>query len=72
MQLENGDIICFQKAYAMDNEKRIRYPDVPSYMEYVHNSQVFSFLRFNIKGKLFCWFDAKRKATHLFLSFSRL
>jgi len=54
MQLENGDIICFQKAYAMDNEKRIRYPDVPSYMEYVHNSQVFSFLRFNIKGKLFC------------------
>jgi ubiquitin carboxyl-terminal hydrolase 7 len=43
MQLENGDIVCFQKAPIMDNEKHIRYPDVPSYLEYVHNRQVFSF-----------------------------
>jgi len=43
MQLKNGAIICFQKASAMDNEKHFRYPDVPSYMKYVHNRQVFSF-----------------------------
>jgi len=43
MQLEDGDIICFQKAPATDNEEHIRYPDVPSYLEYVHNRQVFSF-----------------------------
>ncbi|CAJ2634122.1 unnamed protein product [Trifolium pratense] len=36
-QLENGDILCFQKASAIDTEKHIRYPDVPSYLEYVHN-----------------------------------
>ncbi|KAK2431556.1 ubiquitin carboxyl-terminal hydrolase [Trifolium repens] len=36
-ELENGDIICFQKASAIATEKHIRYPDVPSYLEYVHN-----------------------------------
>ncbi|GAU12346.1 hypothetical protein TSUD_252970 [Trifolium subterraneum] len=39
-QLKNGDIICFQKAPATDNEKHIRYPDVPSYLEYVHSRLV--------------------------------
>ncbi|WJX64616.1 ubiquitinyl hydrolase 1 [Trifolium repens] len=39
-KLEDGDIICFQKAPAMDNEKHIRYPYVPSYLEYAHNLQV--------------------------------
>ncbi|KAK2431550.1 ubiquitin carboxyl-terminal hydrolase [Trifolium repens] len=39
-ELEDGDIICFQKAPAMDNEKHIRYPDVPSYLEYAHNLRV--------------------------------
>ncbi|KAK2377733.1 ubiquitin carboxyl-terminal hydrolase [Trifolium repens] len=39
-KLEDGDIICFQKALAMDNEKHIRYPYVPSYLEYAHNLQV--------------------------------
>ncbi|GAU12345.1 hypothetical protein TSUD_252960 [Trifolium subterraneum] len=39
-QLENGDIICFQKASAMDNVKLIRYPDVPSYLKYVHIHKV--------------------------------
>ncbi|MCI91352.1 ubiquitin carboxyl-terminal hydrolase family protein, partial [Trifolium medium] len=32
-------IICFQKVSAMDNVKHIRYPDVPSYFEYVHNGR---------------------------------
>ncbi|MCI20240.1 ubiquitin carboxyl-terminal hydrolase 13-like, partial [Trifolium medium] len=45
-QLEDGDIICFQKAPAIDNEEHIRYTDVSSYLEYMHNRQVFS-LRFN-------------------------
>jgi hypothetical protein len=61
MQLENGDIICFQKASSIATEKHIRYPDVPSYLEYVHNCypdaastleyvnnrRVFFFLRFS-------------------------
>ncbi|XP_019434162.1 PREDICTED: ubiquitin carboxyl-terminal hydrolase 12-like isoform X1 [Lupinus angustifolius] len=42
-QLEDGDIICFQKAPAMDSEEHVRYPDVPSYLEYVHNRQVVHF-----------------------------
>ncbi|KAK7401183.1 hypothetical protein VNO78_12504 [Psophocarpus tetragonolobus] len=42
-QLEDGDIICFQKASSMDSEETVRYPDVPSYLEYVHNRQVVHF-----------------------------
>ncbi|XP_024640077.1 ubiquitin carboxyl-terminal hydrolase 12 isoform X2 [Medicago truncatula] len=38
-ELENGDIICFQKASKMNKEKHFRYPDVRSYLEYVHNLQ---------------------------------
>ncbi|XP_061338198.1 ubiquitin C-terminal hydrolase 13-like [Gastrolobium bilobum] len=39
-QLENGDIVCFQKLHS---EKSFRYPDVPSYLEYARNFQVFHF-----------------------------
>ncbi|CAJ1965192.1 unnamed protein product [Sphenostylis stenocarpa] len=42
-KLEDGDIICFQKASSLDSEENIRYPDVPSYLEYVHNRQVVHF-----------------------------
>ncbi|KAI5400564.1 ubiquitin carboxyl-terminal hydrolase 13, variant 3, partial [Lathyrus oleraceus] len=43
-QLEDGDIVCFQKAPSVvDNEQQVRYPDVPSYLEYVHNRQVVHF-----------------------------
>ncbi|AES71609.2 putative ubiquitinyl hydrolase 1 [Medicago truncatula] len=42
-QLEDGDIVCFQKAPLVDNEEQVRYPDVPSYLEYVHNRQVVHF-----------------------------
>ncbi|XP_074282078.1 ubiquitin C-terminal hydrolase 12 isoform X1 [Silene latifolia] len=42
-QLEDGDIICFQKALPIDHEERYRYPDVPSFLEYVHNRQVVHF-----------------------------
>ncbi|XP_020672846.1 ubiquitin carboxyl-terminal hydrolase 13 isoform X1 [Dendrobium catenatum] len=42
-QLEDGDIICYQKAPIQDNEDKYRYPDVPSFLEYVHNRQVVHF-----------------------------
>ncbi|XVF00068.1 hypothetical protein REPUB_Repub03eG0253800 [Reevesia pubescens] len=37
-QLEDGDIICFQKL-----SEQCRYPDVPSFLQYVHNRQVVRF-----------------------------
>ncbi|KAI3837023.1 hypothetical protein MKW98_005356 [Papaver atlanticum] len=40
-QLEDGDIICFQKPASADSMTLCRYPDVPSFLEYVHNRQVF-------------------------------
>ncbi|KAH0469116.1 hypothetical protein IEQ34_002348 [Dendrobium chrysotoxum] len=42
-QLEDGDIICYQKAPTQENEDKYRYPDVPSFLEYVHNRQVVHF-----------------------------
>ncbi|KVI05076.1 hypothetical protein Ccrd_016566 [Cynara cardunculus var. scolymus] len=42
-QLEDGDIICFQKALHVESTETCRYPDVPSFLEYVHNRQVVRF-----------------------------
>ncbi|CAA6658468.1 unnamed protein product [Spirodela intermedia] len=42
-QLEDGDIICYQKSASADSEEMCRYPDVPSFLEYVHNRQVVHF-----------------------------
>ncbi|XP_062203185.1 ubiquitin C-terminal hydrolase 13-like isoform X2 [Phragmites australis] len=39
-QLEDGDIICFQKSPLPEGDIQVRYPDVPSFLEYVHNRQV--------------------------------
>eukprot|EP00246_Nothoceros_aenigmaticus_P013115 TRINITY_DN439_c0_g3_i1.p1 TRINITY_DN439_c0_g3~~TRINITY_DN439_c0_g3_i1.p1 ORF type:complete len:1081 (+),score=256.97 TRINITY_DN439_c0_g3_i1:216-3458(+) len=44
-QLEDGDIICYQKALSRDEEDRVRYPHVPSFLEYVRNRQVVRFRR---------------------------
>lgn len=41
-QLEDGDIICLQK-YSEVASEQCRYPDVPSFLEYVHNRQVVRF-----------------------------
>ncbi|KAJ6864618.1 hypothetical protein NC651_035239 [Populus alba x Populus x berolinensis] len=41
-QIEDGDIICFQKS-PPENEEDCRNPDVPSYLEYVHNRQIVHF-----------------------------
>ncbi|KAF3335395.1 Ubiquitin carboxyl-terminal hydrolase 13 [Carex littledalei] len=42
-QLEDGDIICIQKAIVPESETNYRYPDVPSFLEYVHNRQIVHF-----------------------------
>ena len=39
-QIEDGDIICFQKSPPPESEEECKYPDVPSFLEYVHNRQV--------------------------------
>ncbi|KAM3284805.1 hypothetical protein P3S67_023604 [Capsicum chacoense] len=36
-QLENGDIICFQKFLTAESQQQFCYPDVPSFLEYVHD-----------------------------------
>ncbi|KAL5708930.1 ubiquitinyl hydrolase 1 [Ranunculus cassubicifolius] len=41
-QLEDGDIVCFQKS-PVESGEQCRYPDVPSFLEYVHNRQVVHF-----------------------------
>ncbi|CAM8884881.1 unnamed protein product [Rhodiola kirilowii] len=41
-QIEDGDIICFQKL-APISEEQYRYPTVPLYLEFVHNRQVVRF-----------------------------
>ncbi|XP_059435347.1 ubiquitin C-terminal hydrolase 12-like isoform X3 [Corylus avellana] len=42
-QLEDGDIVCFQKSPQVGSSDQCRYPDVPSFLEYVHNRQVVRF-----------------------------
>ncbi|KAG6537891.1 hypothetical protein ZIOFF_002994 [Zingiber officinale] len=41
-QLEDGDIICYQKTLTSANRDQFRYPDVPSFLEYVRNRQPVS------------------------------
>jgi hypothetical protein len=42
LQLEDGDIICYQKTLNREEEERYRYPDVPQFLEYVRNRQVIA------------------------------
>ncbi|KAK5835875.1 ubiquitin C-terminal hydrolase 12 isoform X1 [Gossypium arboreum] len=42
-QIEDGDIICFQKSSPIQSEEACRCPDVPSFLEYVHNRQIVRF-----------------------------
>ncbi|KAJ8551602.1 hypothetical protein K7X08_021617 [Anisodus acutangulus] len=42
-QLEDGDIICIQKTLRSQTSEQYRFPDVPSFLEYVHNRQVVRF-----------------------------
>lgn len=59
MQLEDGDIVCFQKPTPVENGEHLRYPDVPSFLDYVHNRQVSLPETFTFVLKLlflFWWF----------------
>ncbi|XP_055811371.1 ubiquitin C-terminal hydrolase 12-like isoform X2 [Solanum dulcamara] len=38
-QLEDGDIICFQKSLQNLCSEQFRFPEVPSFLEYMHNRQ---------------------------------
>ncbi|KAI9124666.1 hypothetical protein K1719_004588 [Acacia pycnantha] len=42
-QLESGDIICLQKSSQVGQSEQYRYPDVRSFLDYVHNRQVVRF-----------------------------
>ncbi|XP_031094460.1 ubiquitin carboxyl-terminal hydrolase 12-like [Ipomoea triloba] len=42
-QLEDGDIICFQKSFHSQSSEQCRFPDVPSFLDYMHNRQVVRF-----------------------------
>ncbi|EMS52242.1 Ubiquitin carboxyl-terminal hydrolase 12 [Triticum urartu] len=42
-QLEDGDIVCFQKSPKPDTADQFRYPDVPSFLVYIRNRQVVHF-----------------------------
>ncbi|KAK7391559.1 hypothetical protein VNO78_19975 [Psophocarpus tetragonolobus] len=42
-QLEDGDIICYQKGPKAGSSEEFRYPNVPSFLKYVHNRQVVRF-----------------------------
>ncbi|OAY52179.1 ubiquitin C-terminal hydrolase 13 isoform X3 [Manihot esculenta] len=42
-QLEDGDIICFQKSPLVETDEQFRCTDVPTFLEYVHNRQVVHF-----------------------------
>jgi len=44
-QLEDGDIICFQRSLVTSEEDIHRFPDVPSFLDYVHNRQIVHFRR---------------------------
>ncbi|CAH8260155.1 unnamed protein product [Arabidopsis lyrata] len=41
-QIEDGDIICYQKPLSIQ-ESECRYPDVPSFLEYVQNRELVRF-----------------------------
>ncbi|KAF5744940.1 hypothetical protein HS088_TW07G00521 [Tripterygium wilfordii] len=42
-QLEDGDIVCFQKSPSVEGGEQYCYPDVPSFLDYVYNRQVVHF-----------------------------
>ncbi|XP_040381748.1 ubiquitin C-terminal hydrolase 12-like isoform X2 [Oryza brachyantha] len=42
-QLEDGDIVCFQKSPKPDTADQYRYPDVPSFLVYIRNRQMVHF-----------------------------
>ncbi|KAM3374314.1 ubiquitin C-terminal hydrolase 13 [Capsicum galapagoense] len=55
-QLEDGDIVCFQKFLTAESRQQFRYPDVPSFLEYVHDRLVVHFRSLDTpKEEGFCY-----------------
>ncbi|KAJ6727514.1 UBIQUITIN-SPECIFIC PROTEASE 12-RELATED [Salix purpurea] len=46
-QLEDGDIVCYQKPSPVGSNEQCRYPDVPSFLEYMHNRQLDAWYWYN-------------------------
>lgn len=44
-QLEDGDIICFQRQFSPAEEQGYQYRSVPDFLEYIRNRQVVNFRR---------------------------
>ncbi|CAN8269436.1 unnamed protein product [Cochlearia groenlandica] len=42
-QIEDGDIICYQKLLSIQESEFFQYPDVPSFLEYVRNRELVHF-----------------------------
>uniref|UniRef100_A0A2N9EUT0 Ubiquitin carboxyl-terminal hydrolase 7 ICP0-binding domain-containing protein n=1 Tax=Fagus sylvatica TaxID=28930 RepID=A0A2N9EUT0_FAGSY len=55
-QLEDGDIICFQKSPKVGSGDQCRYPDVPSFLDYVHNRQQPCYAALACVAKFVHWF----------------
>ncbi|KAG6417727.1 hypothetical protein SASPL_119919 [Salvia splendens] len=47
-QLEDGDIVCFQKSLPTEVQQQLRCPDVRSFFEYHHNLQVSDILYYEV------------------------
>ncbi|CAA2970001.1 ubiquitin carboxyl-terminal hydrolase 12-like [Olea europaea subsp. europaea] len=54
-QLEDGDIICFQKSLQSQSSEQYRYPIVPAFLDYVRNRLVVHFRSLEkLKDDEFC------------------
>ncbi|KAL3637815.1 hypothetical protein CASFOL_018263 [Castilleja foliolosa] len=54
-QLEDGDIVCFQKSLSAEASQQLLHPDVPSFFEYRRNLQVIHFRSLDkLKENEFC------------------
>lgn len=55
LQLEDGDIVCFQKSLSTEARQKLRCPDARSFFEYRHNLQVlFIYIWWIYVVYLFC------------------
>lgn len=54
LEIEDGDIICFQKSAPAVTEVPYRYPTVPLYLEFVQNRLVCFFILIYIDIDMYC------------------
>ncbi|CAI5464489.1 unnamed protein product [Closterium sp. Yama58-4] len=61
MQLEDGDILCVQKALTAAQKSGLKHPDVPSFLQFVQTQQVVHFRRLGFSKKKKKTKNEKRK-----------